>query len=123
PIPANAIVSDFVPHGAVLENAGLVLSHAGHGIVMKSLYYGVPMVLVPWARDQFGVARRAEALGVAEVVRREDCSGERVAAAVNRVFADDRYARKASEISRRLRTEKPADRACRYIEELLRQDM
>jgi UDP:flavonoid glycosyltransferase YjiC (YdhE family) len=40
-------------------------------IVMKALCYGVPMV-VPWARDQPGVAARAAALGTAEVVPRHD---------------------------------------------------
>lgn len=121
PIPDNAVVCDFVPHGLVLGKADLVVSHAGHGIVMKCLYYGVPMVLVPWARDQFGVARRAKALGVADVVPRDDCSAERVADAVNRVFSDSSFARRASDVSKRLLTENPADRACRFIEDLLRQ--
>lgn len=118
-IPENGIVSEFVPHGPVLANADLVVSHAGHGIVMKALYYGVPMVLVPWARDQFGVARRAETLGVAEVIRREDCSDASVATAVNRIFADKRYAKRASKISQRLMNENPVDRACVLIQDLL----
>jgi len=118
-IPDNAVVCDYVPHGLVLGKAGLVVSHAGHGIVMKCLYYGVPMVLIPWGRDQFGVARRANALGVANVVRREDCLDGRVADAVNRTFADFSYARKASEISQRLMMEKPVDRACQYIEDII----
>ncbi len=37
-----------MPHSAVLKRSCLLVSHAGHGIVAKSLYYGVPMVLVPW---------------------------------------------------------------------------
>jgi len=55
-----------------LANSRLVISHAGHGIVMKALYHGVPMILVPWGRDQPGVAARAEALGVATVIRRDE---------------------------------------------------
>jgi UDP:flavonoid glycosyltransferase YjiC (YdhE family) len=121
PIPENVMVSGFVPHSQVLNNAALVVSHAGHGIVMKSLYHGVPMVLVPWARDQFGVAARAEALGVAVVVPREDCSDQRLGAAVNRVFEDERYMRKAAEISQRLANETSEEYAYRYIEELMNQ--
>ena len=115
------MVSGFVPHSQVLNNAALVVSHAGHGIVMKSLYHGVPMVLVPWARDQFGVAARAEALGVAVVVPREDCSDQRLGTAVNRVFEDERYVRKAAEISQRLANETSEEYAYRYIEELMNQ--
>ena len=119
PVPENVTVSGFVPHGQVLSNADLVVSHAGHGIVMKSLYHGVPMVLVPWARDQFGVAARAEALGVAAVVQREDCSDQQLVMAVNRVFGDDRYREKAVAVSQRLINETPEAYACKYIEELM----
>jgi UDP:flavonoid glycosyltransferase YjiC (YdhE family) len=119
PVPENVTVSGFVPHGQALKNAALVVSHAGHGIVMKSLYHGVPMVLVPWARDQFGVAARAEALGVAVVIQREDCSDQQLVVAVNRVFADGRYREKADEISQRLIDEAPETCAIRHIEELL----
>ncbi len=53
-----------------------MVGHAGHGSVMKALWGGVPMVLVPWTRDQPGVAARAECLGVAKVVRRQELSEE-----------------------------------------------
>lgn len=119
PVPENVTVSGFVPHGQVLNNAALVVSHAGHGIVMKSLYHGVPMVLVPWARDQFGVAARAEGLGVAVVVHREECSDERLLVAVNQIFDDQRYTQKASAICKRMVNETPAQSACRHIEELI----
>jgi UDP:flavonoid glycosyltransferase YjiC (YdhE family) len=38
--------------------------------VTKALGYGVPMVLVPWGRDQPGVAARAAALGAARIAGR-----------------------------------------------------
>ena len=44
------------------------------------------MVLLPWHRDQPGVAARAARLGVAEVVSRENASLEEVRRAVDRVF-------------------------------------
>jgi UDP:flavonoid glycosyltransferase YjiC (YdhE family) len=45
-----------VPHAKVLKRSCLLVSHAGHGVVLKALYYGVPMVLVPWGRDQTGAS-------------------------------------------------------------------
>jgi UDP:flavonoid glycosyltransferase YjiC (YdhE family) len=74
-VPPNARVEQVVSHSAVLERARLLLSHAGHGSVMKAIRYGVPMVLVPWGRGQPGVAARADALGVAAVVPREGSFG------------------------------------------------
>ena len=58
-IPKNVTIAGFVPHSPVLERSSLVINHAGHGIVSKTITYGVPMVLLPWHRDQPGVADRA----------------------------------------------------------------
>ena len=71
-IPANAHLEQTVPHSAVLQRGQLLVSHAGHGSVMKALWHGRPTVLMPWGREQPGVAARAQALGVAEVVQRGD---------------------------------------------------
>jgi UDP:flavonoid glycosyltransferase YjiC (YdhE family) len=90
-IPANARIKRFVPHMQVLKRSSLVINHAGHGIVSKALRFGVPMVLLPWDRDQPGVAARAEKLGVALVVPREEATPERVRAAVAAAFEDPRY--------------------------------
>ncbi len=50
---------------------------------MRSMSHGVPMVLVPWGRDQEGVGYRAERLGVAKVVPRDVLSVDSVAEAIN----------------------------------------
>lgn len=51
-LPANARVERYAPHDAVLRRAAFMVSHAGHGSVMRALWHGVPMILVPWGRDQ-----------------------------------------------------------------------
>jgi MGT family glycosyltransferase len=100
-VPDHVYISGYVPHSAVLAGSRLIISHAGHGIVMKALYHGVPMVLVPWGRDQPGVAARAEALGVAAVVRRDACSDASVAQAVRQVLDDPRYTERVRAMRRR----------------------
>lgn len=117
-LPDNVTVSDFVPHTAVLADSRMVISHAGHGIVMKALYHGVPMVLVPWGRDQPGVAARAEALGVANVVTRSACDDASVAQAVRSILYDARYMHKVREISRRLQTDDLVNTACAELSSL-----
>jgi UDP:flavonoid glycosyltransferase YjiC (YdhE family) len=103
--PANARIEQFVPHAAVLTRSRLLVSHAGHGIVAKALYYGVPMVLVPWDRDQPGVAARAAALGVAEVVARHDLTERRLSSAIDRVLETPRYQEHAVQIARCLQAQ------------------
>jgi UDP:flavonoid glycosyltransferase YjiC (YdhE family) len=87
--------------------------------VAKALYYGVPMVLVPWDRDQPGVAARAAALGVAEVIARHDLTELRLAAAIDRVLGNPHYQENAARIASRLQTRDAVALARTRIEELL----
>ena len=116
----NARVERTVSHSAVLERAVLLISPAGHGTVMKALWQGKPMVLIPWGRDQPGVAARAEALGVAEVVPCEDATPETIGAAVTRSLASQDMARTAASHSARLRATNPPATAAAHLESLLR---
>jgi UDP:flavonoid glycosyltransferase YjiC (YdhE family) len=117
-VPENVRVEKTVSHAAVLERAALLVSHAGHGSVMKALWHGRPMVLVPWGRDQPGVAARAAALGVAEIVRGEDASPDTLSAAVDAVLDDRSMQREAERHGTRLRATDPAEVAADLLETL-----
>ena len=118
PVPPNARVERYVQHSAILERSRLLLSHAGHGSVMKALWYGVPMVLVPWGRDQPGVAARAEHLGVARAVGREQLTVDLLSEAITQVLVDPHYRETAQAVARRLRAQAPVATACGLIEQL-----
>ena len=118
--PANAHVEQVVPHSAVLKRGVLLVSHGGHGSVMKALWEGKPMVLVPWGRDQPGVAARAHALGVAEVVARGDGSEVTLAAAIDRVLASSEMREAATSHATRLQTTDPPGTAATLLESLAR---
>ncbi len=120
PLPPNVRVEGFVSHSAVLPRSTLLISHAGHGSVMKAMWHGVPMVLVPWGRDQPGVAARAAMLGVARVVQRESLSERTMSAAVDRVLDDERFRAAARAASSRLSQQEPVARACELVEVLSR---
>ncbi len=62
--PANATVSDWVPHMEVLARASAVVTHAGLSTVMSTLANGVPLVCMPMGRDQPVTADRVAALGL-----------------------------------------------------------
>jgi UDP:flavonoid glycosyltransferase YjiC (YdhE family) len=118
-VPQNTRVEQVISHSAVLERARLLVSHAGHGSVMKALWYGCPMVLVPWGRDQPGVAARAAALGVAEVVPRAEASPTAIGEAMTRVLDDDGMREKAEQHAARLQLTDPPGVAAGLIEGLL----
>ena len=86
---------------------------------MKALWHGKPMVLIPWGRDQPGVAARAHALGVAEVISRNDATAETIAAGVKRAMANRELGRNAARYSARLQATNPPANAAALIESLV----
>ncbi len=61
--PPGSRVVRFAAHGAVLERAACVVCHGGMGITQKALAAEVPVVVVPFGRDQLETARRVEVAG------------------------------------------------------------
>jgi MGT family glycosyltransferase len=82
PAAANVRVERFVPHGEVLPRASVVVSHGGMGIVTKAAAAGVPMVVVPFGRDQPEIARRVTEAGAGVSLRAKRLTAERLCAAV-----------------------------------------
>ncbi|HEX4904458.1 MAG TPA: nucleotide disphospho-sugar-binding domain-containing protein [Acidimicrobiales bacterium] len=88
-VPANARVTGFIRHAALLPHADVFVGHGGHGGIMAAGAFGVPMVLVPLDRDQPHNAARAEAIEVARVVHR-DAEPDAIRAAVEAVRTGER---------------------------------
>jgi MGT family glycosyltransferase len=59
-VPPNGRAVSFVPHGPILARAAVAITHGGMGVTQKALAAGVPVVAVPFGRDQPEVARRVE---------------------------------------------------------------
>ena len=74
------------------------------------------MVLLPWDRDQPGVAARAVRLGVGRVVPRADANPEQVNRAVTEVLDEPRYHQAAAFHSARLAALDSLTLACQLLE-------
>ena len=48
----NAELVSSAPHDAVMKEASVVVTHGGHGTVMRALMHGRPMLIIPHGRDQ-----------------------------------------------------------------------
>lgn len=92
------------PHAALLPSASAMVTHAGHGTLLKTLAAGVPAVCLPMGRDQRDNVVRAERHGA--VLRlRPGASAERIAHAVRRVLDDPSYRLRARALGARLRAD------------------
>jgi UDP:flavonoid glycosyltransferase YjiC (YdhE family) len=59
-VPPGSRVERFAAHEAILRRATCVVCHGGMGITQKALAAEVPVVVVPFGRDQLDTARRVE---------------------------------------------------------------
>jgi MGT family glycosyltransferase len=85
--PPNARIERFLPHGQILPRATCVVSHGGQGITQRALAAGVPVCVVPFARDQFDVARRVEINGAGLRLHHRRLSPARLREAVDAAIA------------------------------------
>jgi MGT family glycosyltransferase len=86
----NVQVLHAAPHAQVLREASVVVTHAGHGTVLKSLAAGVPLVCIPMGRDQKDNTARVLRLG-AGVRLNKASTPARIAAAISEVLESPQY--------------------------------
>jgi len=94
PFPANFLVAPSVRQIAVLPHADVFVTHGGLNSVMESLYFGVPMVVIPSIGEQRLTGSRIGALGLGVALEREAVTRERLRDSASRV------ARNASVLAR-----------------------
>ncbi len=80
----NCRVERYLSHGPIVECARVVVCHGGMGITQRALSQGVPLVIVPYGRDQLEVARRVEHAGAGVRLPPSRLSAGTLAAAVTR---------------------------------------
>ena len=80
---------------SLIGRSDVLIARAGHGTIMKSLTHGKPMVLIPIPdhTEQYGNARRAKALGVAEIIDQSSLNSAMLGRVVQQILQTDRYRR------------------------------
>jgi UDP:flavonoid glycosyltransferase YjiC (YdhE family) len=102
-VPPNVHVERFVHHGAVLERASIVASHAGAGTLLASATMGLPQLLCPVFADQWQNADALANAGAGIVCELDARSTPQLTDAIIRLLDDvtlrDGAARLAAEFS------------------------
>ena len=114
-VPANVTVVESAPHSAVMPRADLVLTHAGHGTVIKSLAHGVPLLCMPVGRDQPDTAARVVACG-AGLSLRPGAGARSIERALRKILADPTYRERAEEMAKAIAADREKDTAVKEIE-------
>lgn len=100
-LPDHISVYSQVDQIAVLSQADVFVSHCGMNSVNESLYFGVPLVMLPQTPEQGGVAERVRQLGAGIMLEKTDAASIRKA--VDTVTADDNCKNNAVKIAESFR--------------------
>ena len=96
-LPENISVYSHVDQIAVLKKADVFVSHCGMNSVSESLYFEVPLVMLPQTSEQKGVAERVSQLGAG--IKLDKSDGAAVLSAINKILSVDTYKQNAKKIA------------------------
>ncbi|MCP9848981.1 glycosyltransferase [Cyanobium sp. Morenito 9A2] len=119
PLPGAPLVVGFAPQLELLSRAALTITHAGLNTVLESLSNGVPMVAIPIANDQPGVAARVAWTGSGAVVPLKRISMARLRAAIDQVWLDLSYRENAHRLQQDIGRAGGVARAADIVEQAI----
>ena len=115
--PANVSVVAAAPHSEVLREAAAVVTHGGHGTVVRALAADVPLVVLHHGRDQADNAARLTARGAGLAVKRT-ASPATIAKALQRVLDDPSYRAGAARLGESIRRDAASGTLVAELEDL-----
>ena len=116
-LPPNVVALRSAPHRQVLPEARAVISHAGHGTLLKALAHGVPVLAIPLGRDQADNAARLVETG-AGLHLGPRASPRRIARGVTRILGEPAFLASARRIAADIARDVAVDRATCELEAL-----
>ncbi len=118
-LPDGVIACDYAPFSELFPRAAVIVHAEGIGTIGLAMRSGRPMLVVPYAHDQFDNAARAARVGVAHTIPQRRNTPTRVAAEMRRLLGNPMYAERTLGIGEGLRQEDGLRAACDALEALL----
>ncbi|MEA5578440.1 glycosyltransferase [Anabaena sp. UHCC 0451] len=116
-LPGNPLVVRYAPQLQLLEKAALTITHAGLNTTLECLTNGVPMVAIPVANDQPGVASRIVWSGCGEAIPVKKVNVDNLQVAINKVLTEDSYRKNALRLQAAIQKAGGVKRAIDIVEQ------
>lgn len=116
-LPGNPLVVGYAPQLELLQKASLTITHAGMNTTLESLNNGVPLVAIPIANDQPGVAARIVWAGAGELVPLARLTVPKLRNAVQKVLTEDSYKKNAVRLQEAIQKAGGVSRAIDIVEQ------
>lgn len=118
-LPGSPLVVEFAPQLELLQRATLTITHAGMNTTLESLSNGVPMVAIPIANDQPGVATRIAWTGTGEMVSLKGLSAAKLQSSIEQVLTEASYKKNALRLQKAIEQAGGVKRAADVVEQVV----
>jgi len=115
-LPEGAIAIPYAPHADIFAKAAVIVHQGGIGTTAQAMRAGRPMLVVPFAHDQYDNAERVRRLGAAEVLPHAKYQSQRAEKILRRLLSDLPYRQAAARIGEQIRNENGTAQAADAIE-------
>lgn len=114
---ANTALVRSAPHDAVMRESSVVVTHGGHGTVMRALRHRRPMLIIPHGRDQQENAIRVTERGAG--IKLSTAAGRNeIGSALDRLLHDPAFARAARVFGDAIEAESDDSRVVTELEQI-----
>jgi MGT family glycosyltransferase len=118
-LAGSPLVVEYAPQLELLQKATLTITHGGMNTTLECLNNGVPMVAIPIANDQPGIAARIVWAGCGEAVPVKKVNVARLRTAIQKVLTEDSYKQNALRLQEAIRRAGGVSRAADIIEQVV----
>ncbi len=120
PLPSRIRIEPFVRQTGVLAHPATrcFVGHAGGNSFIESMYWGRPLLAIPFMLDQPYFAQRGEQLGVGLRLSPHGLTGDAVASAIRRLLDEPSFAAAAAALAERLRATPGLSGAAEQLERI-----
>jgi len=117
-VPENVVVVESAPHSQVFRKAHLVITHAGHGTVMRALSHGLPLICLPMGRDQNDNAVKVQHHGCGMALSKK-AGPVKIRNAVRKILAEEGFRQAAANFREEIKAGDQTMQAIREIGDLI----
>jgi rhamnosyltransferase subunit B len=119
-LPPSILAWDYLPYATIFSRAAAVVHSGGVGTTAQTLRAGRPMLIMPFAFDQFDNAARIARMGAGRTISRRRYRADRAARELTALLGETRYAKTAAQLGAQIRSERGVENAADAIERVLK---
>ncbi|NP_001310051.1 sterol 3-beta-glucosyltransferase-like [Tetranychus urticae] len=113
---------NYVNQIKVIQSVDLVITHGGNNTFMETLYYGKPMIVIPYFYDQYDNAQRVVDKKIGFRVNPYDIDEEYLLNCIENIFNDNEMIDRVKSISHNMRNSNSLNEAIKMIEKQIEQN-